>query len=44
MSIISSFYTKKCFGKYHCWENVKKRCPLRIECKLKARALKKMIR
>jgi hypothetical protein len=36
------FYRKKCFGKNSCWNNVRRKCPMAIECKLKARALKAM--
>lgn len=24
---------KPCFGKYRCWNNVKRKCPVRTECK-----------
>jgi len=42
MSNIVSFYRKKCFGKNSCWENVRRKCDIAIECRLKARALKAM--
>lgn len=32
---LSTFYTKKCFGKNNCWENIRQKCPYLVECKQK---------
>lgn len=43
MSLDSSLITggKKCFGTYNCWNNVKRKCPVAINCKLKRLAEQK---
>lgn len=35
---LSTFYDKPCFGTYKCWIQVKARCPVAVECKLKRQA------
>jgi len=39
-------YTKECFGKNNCWGNVRAKCLVSIECRMKSRAeaLKKVDR
>jgi hypothetical protein len=32
---------KSCFGKNNCWNNVRRKCPVAVNCKLKAQAEKK---
>ncbi len=39
-TLVSVFYDKKCFGTNGCWNQVKAKCPVHVECALKARAEK----
>lgn len=33
-----SIYYKPCFGKCSCWNNVKRKCKMAVECELKHQA------